>query len=138
MVEIVSPGNKHSWAEFREFVEKWADTDPTGGTHAGDRSISADAAHPSGMAKAIWDQFEVEAIMLPPGKPLTISSYDAGFARAMYVSFAGVGDVLPDVPLFLRPDVYVYAPLESSYQEAWHTFPAPLKALLERGPGEPH
>jgi hypothetical protein len=83
------------------------------------------------MAKAIWDQFEIEPMELPPGKPLTISSYDAG-TRAMYVNFAGVGDDLPEGALFLRPEVYVNAPLDSSYQEAWRSFPAPLKGLLER------
>jgi hypothetical protein len=138
VVEIVSPGNKHSWAEFRTFVEKSADLIQQGVHMLVIDLFPPTARDPSGMAKAIWDQFEVEPMELPAGKPLTISSCDAGFARAMYVSFAGVGDVLPDVPLFLRPEAYVYAPLESSYQEAWRTFPAPLKVMLERGPGENH
>ena len=138
VVEIVSPGNKHSWAEFRAFVEKSADLIQQGVHMLVIDPFPPTPRNPSGMAKAIWDQFEIEPMELPPGKPLTISSYDAGFARAMYVYFAGAGDVLPDVPLFLRPEVYVYAPLESAYQEAWRSFPAPLKGLLDRGPGEPH
>jgi hypothetical protein len=138
VVEIVSPGNKHSWAEFRAFVEKSADLICQGVHMLVIDLFPPTARDPSGMAKAIWDQFEVEPMELPPGKPLTISSYDAGFARAMYVNFAGAGDALPDVPLFLRPEVYLYAPLESTYQEAWRSFPAPLKVLLERGPAEPH
>ena len=135
LVEIVSPGNKHSAAEFRAFVEKSAELIRQGVHMLVIDLFPPTARDPSGMAKAIWDQFNDEPMELPPAKPLTMSSYDAGSERAMYVYFAGVGDVLPDVPLFLRPEVYVNAPLERSYQEAWRSFPAPLKALLERAPG---
>jgi hypothetical protein len=138
VVEIVSPGNKHSSAEFRAFVEMSAELIRQGIHMLVIDLFPPTVRDPNGMAKAIWDQFEDEPMELPLGKPLTISSYDAGFAGAMYVDFAGVGDVLPDAPLFLRPEVYVYVPLESSYQEAWRSFPAPLKVLLESGPGEPH
>jgi hypothetical protein len=85
---------------------------------------------PSGIAKAIWDQFAEEPIDLC-GKPLTISSVDAG-QREMCVYFAGVGDELPDVPLFIRPKSYITAPLAASFQEAWRSFLAPLKGLLQR------
>jgi hypothetical protein len=132
VVEILSPGNKHSSAELRAFVEKSADLIQQGVHMLVIDLFLPTPRDPDGMAKAIWDQFEVEPMELPPGKLLTISSFDAGSARAMYVNFAGVGDVLPDAPLFLRPEIYVYAPLESSYQEAWRSFPAPLKGLLER------
>jgi hypothetical protein len=131
VVEIVSPGNKHSWAEFRAFVEKSADLIQQGVHMLVIDLFPPTPRDPDGMAKAIWDQFEIEPMELPPGKPLTISSYDAG-TRAMYVNFAGVGDDLPEGALFLRPEVYVNAPLDSSYQEAWRSFPAPLKGLLER------
>jgi len=36
------------------------------------------------------------------------------------------------MPIFLKPDLYVPAPLEASYRTTWDDFfPAPLKALLE-------
>ena len=47
-----------------------------------------------------------------------------------YVEFVGVGDSLPEMPLFLRPEFYVPAPLEESYQTAWATFPTALQGLL--------
>ncbi len=61
----------------------------------------------------------------------TLASYDAGPMHTAYVNFVAVGDALPDVPLFLQPQYYVPAPLESTYQATWSLFPAPLKPLLE-------
>ena len=42
---------------------------------------------------------------------------------------------LPDMPIFLKPGIYVPAPLEATYQTTWDEFfPAPLKRLLETPP----
>jgi hypothetical protein len=49
-----------------------------------------------------------------------------------YVNFVAVGDPLPEMPLFLQPELYVRAPLEATYQATWEVFPAALKPLLER------
>ena len=56
---------------------------------------------------------------------------DARPERVAYVEFVAVGDVLPEMPLFLKPEFYVPAPLETTYQATWQVFPAPLKSLLE-------
>jgi hypothetical protein len=49
-----------------------------------------------------------------------------------YVEPIAVGEALPDMPIFLKPDFYVPAPLEESYQTTWDDFfPAPMKRLLE-------
>jgi len=42
-----------------------------------------------------------------------------------------MGDLLPEMPLFLRPEFYVPAPLDETYQTAWGMFPAALQGLLE-------
>jgi hypothetical protein len=42
-----------------------------------------------------------------------------------------VGDVLPDMPLFLQPDWYVNVPLESTYQAAYRGVPAYWRGILE-------
>jgi hypothetical protein len=86
---------------------------------------------PQGIHKAIWDEFEEEEIELPPDKPLTLASYDAGPMHTAYVDFVAVGDLLPDKSLFLQPGYYVPTPLETTYQATWALFPAPLKPLLE-------
>jgi hypothetical protein len=71
----------------------------------------------------------------PPGRPLTLASYDAGPPPAAYAESVAVGDTLPDMPLFLKPEFYVPAPLEASYQSIWTRFPAAMKRLLE-SPGK--
>ncbi len=79
-----------------------------------------------------------EEFDLPADKPLTLVSYDAGPPRVAYVENVAVGDVLPEMSLFLEPEIYVKAPLEATYQETWRLFPAPLKKLLEPPPPASH
>ena len=43
---------------------------------------------------------------------------------------SGVGDALPDMPVFLTADRYVPCPLEATYQASWDVFPAPLREPL--------
>jgi hypothetical protein len=130
VVEIVSPGNKHSIGELRAFVEKAADLISHGVHLLVIDLFPPTKRDPSGIAKAIWDEFEEQEMPLPAGRPLTLSACDAGPDRTMYVNFAGVGDPLPEVPLFIRPGTYVAVPLESTYETAWRRFPTPLKRLL--------
>jgi hypothetical protein len=88
---------------------------------------------PEGTQPAIWGEFADDPSELPPGKTLTLASYDAGPPRAAYVDFVAVGDTLPDIPLFLAPDVYVSVPLEATYQAAWEPLPASWRNLLTSG-----
>jgi Protein of unknown function (DUF4058) len=139
VLEIVSPGNKASAYALRTFVEKTA-------------KYIADEVHllvidlfppsrrdPQGIHKAIWDEFIEEDFELPADKPLTLAAYDAGPPPVAYVEPVGVGDVLPAMPIFLKPGFYVPAPLEESYQRTWNDFfPAPLKGLLEAPTADPH
>jgi hypothetical protein len=132
VIEIVSPGNKGSQADFRSFVEKSADLIQQGVHLLLVDLLPPGPRDPYGVAKAVWDEFQVEAFDRPADKPLTTAGYDAGDERVAYFDFFAVGDALPEAPLFLRPGFYVPAPLEATYQAAWQVFPAPLKGLLER------
>jgi len=132
VVEIVSPGNKASDAEFRAFVKKSAEF-----LEQGVHLLLIDLMPPSrrdprGIHAAIWDQFDDELLELPSDKPLTLASYDAGPPRVAYVEPLAVGDLLTDMPLFLKPEMYVRTPLEATYQATWEAFPAALRGLLER------
>lgn len=136
VIEIVSPGIKASRNELRAFVDKSVnlirhnihllviDLFPPG------------PRDPQGIAKAIWDEFEEEKLDLPPDKPLRLASYDAGPPRVTYFDPVAVGDALPSIPLFLKPEVYVPVPLETTYQATWKGFPTVLKRLLEMAPAE--
>lgn len=131
VIEIVSPGNKASRAQLRAFMEKSADL-----IHQNVHLLVIDLfppgpRDPQGIAKAIWNEFQEEDFELPPDKPLMLASYDAGPPRVAYIEPVAVGDVLPDLPLFLKPGFYVPAPLETTYQTTWKAFPAALKGLLE-------
>jgi hypothetical protein len=132
VIEIISPGNKASRGEFRTFIEKSAELIRQGIHLLVIDLFPPGKRDPQGIHKAIWDEFqEEEDFELPPETPLTLASYDAGPECVAYVEFIGVGDCLPEMPLFLRPGHYVLAPLEETYQTAWTTFPAALKGLLE-------
>jgi len=82
------------------------------------------------LTKALWEEFVEEDLPLAPNKPLTLVSYSAGRENTAYVEPVAVGDPLPDMPFFLKPDLYVPVPLEATYQTCWSHFPAALKHLL--------
>jgi hypothetical protein len=134
IVEIVSPGNKGSKSELRAFVEKTADLIRQKVHVLVIDLFPPTKRDPRGIHKAIWDELEEEDFELPPDKPLILASYDAGDVPTAYVEPLGVGDTLPDMPLFLRPGIYVPAPLGATYQTTWQLFPAPMKKLLEGPP----
>ena len=131
VVEIVSPGNKASRNELRAFVEKTSDLIRQDIHLLVIDLFPPGPRDPHGIHKAIWDEFVDEDFELPPDKPFTLATYDAGPPRVAYVEPVGVGDVLLDMPLFLKPEFYVPAPLEATYHLTWQVFPTPLKGLLE-------
>lgn len=131
VIEIVSPGNKGSTSELRAFVEKASDLIQQGVHLLVVDLFPPTKRDPQGLHKAIWDEFEEEDFTIPPGKPLTLAAYDAGPIKTAYVEPIGVGDELPEMPLFLEPELYVPVPLEATYQTSWNEFPATLKDLLE-------
>jgi hypothetical protein len=48
-----------------------------------------------------------------------------------YLEFAGVGTVLPAMPLFLDRDWYIDVPLEATYLTAYRGMPAYWRGLIE-------
>jgi hypothetical protein len=123
VLEIVSPGNKNSRTALHAFVAKMTEL-----LDQGIHLLIVDLFPPSARDPEIAE----EPFELPPGKPLTLAAYEAGPTKVAYVEPVAVGDVLPDMPLFLAPEVHVPATLEATYQVAWNVFPGPLKGLLEQ------
>jgi hypothetical protein len=133
LVEIVSPGNKASRRALRHFVDKAAaalwhgyhllilDLQPPG------------RLDPQGIHGAIWDDIAdiPTPYRQPEDKPLTLASYDAGPPKTAYVEPVAVGDVLPDMSLFLRRREYILVPLEATYQAAWQSVPQRWRRVLE-------
>jgi len=136
VVEIVSPGNKASAGALRTFDEKASDLIMQGIHLLVIDLFPPSKRDPQGIHKAIWDEFVEKDFELPADQRLTLAAYDAGPPQIAYVELAAVGDNLPDMPLFLKPDYYVRAPLEDTYRMTWDDFfPAALKGLLESQTG---
>ncbi len=133
VIEIVSPGNKDSRAALDDFVEKTVDF-----LRAGVHALIVDLFPPTprdpcGIHKAIWDQFLEEDFAFPPGKDRILVSYALGQERVAYIEPVGVGDVLPDMPLFLTHEFNIRVPLEPTYQATWESSPEALRTAVETG-----
>lgn len=67
----------------------------------------------------------------PAGRPFTFASYRAGADPVGFLKYAGVGEALPDAPLFLDDGAFVDVPLEETYMTGYARLPAPIRAALE-------
>ncbi len=135
LLEVVSPGNKASRHAIRSFVAK-----ATEALYRGYHLLVVDLhppgpRDPQGIHGVIWGEISDDAFTAPPDKPLTLAAYSAGPIKRAFVEPVAVGDVLPDMPLFLEPEAYVNVPLEATYQAAWKGVPWKWKRELEV-PGE--
>ncbi len=130
VIEIVSPGNKSSKSSLRSFVTKAAEFLALGVHVLIIDLFPPTPRDPQGIHKAIWDELDEVPFELPADKPLTLVSYLADDVKTAFIEPVAVGDALPEMPIFLTPEVYVPAPLESTYMESWAVYPRPLKALV--------
>lgn len=133
VIELLSPGNKDSRAAVRDFVDKTIDF-----LGKGIHVLIVDLFPPTprdpfGMHKVIWDEIEEEDFAFPQGKDRILASYETGGARAAYVEPVGVGESLPDMPLFLTNDVHVLVPLEPTYGATWDASPEEMRRAVESG-----
>lgn len=131
IIEIVSPGNKDGKAAVASFVNKAVEFIQHGIHVLVIDLFPPTKRDPFGLHKLIWDEFREEPLVLPQGKERLLASYDAGPPWVAYVEPIGVGDVLPEMPLFLKPDIYIPVPLEATYELSWSKFPRAMKPLLE-------
>ncbi len=129
IIELVSPGNKSSSKSIRAFVAKAIEFLEMGvHVHVIDL-FPPTPRDPHGIHQAIWNAYS----SLPsasPAKPLTIATYMAGEEERAFVESVAVGDRLPDMPLILEPDLYIFAPLEETYMLAFEKFPRRWREVL--------
>jgi hypothetical protein len=131
VLEIVSPGNKSSGHALRSFVRKAEELLRQGINLLVVDLFPPSPRDPQGIHKAIWDEIVDEPFGLPSDKRLTVAAYAAGDLPMAYVEPVAVGDVLPEMPIFLEPGIYVPAPLESTYEATWIKCPEPVRELVE-------
>jgi len=123
IVEIVSPGNKASQHAMRSFVEKSVEL-----LESGIHLLLLDLfppgpRDPQGIHGAIWSEIGTGDFQLPPGEPLTMVAYSVGEMKRAFIEPAAVGATLPEMPVFLEPELYVPLPLEPTYQAAFEAVP---------------
>jgi hypothetical protein len=130
LVEIASPGNKDRPESVTSFVAK-VDSALQAGCHVVVVDLFPPGPHDlRGLHGAFWEQYGEEEVT-DPEQPLTLASYVAGRLPEAYVATLGVGEQLPEVPLFLTPDAYVNLPLEPTYQAAFRGMPAYWRGVVE-------
>jgi hypothetical protein len=135
MIEIISPGNKRTRYQIGRFVRKAVKV-ITAGVHL----LVVDPfppgkRDPQGIHGAIWAELEGADYRQPADKPLTLASYAAGPTTTAHVQSFAVGQSIPDMPLFLTEERYVWVGLERAYREAWEGTPDEVRDALA-APGE--
>jgi len=132
LLEIVSQGNKSKRTALDAFVTK-AVAALQQGYHLLIVDLYPPTRHvPDGIHSAIWAEIDEGGDASPsPARPLTLVAYAARIPPTAYVQPVGVGDRLPDMPLFLTPERYVDVPLEMTYAAAWRGMPQRWRRELE-------
>lgn len=132
LVELVSPANKDRKRSVTEFVNKLIAAIQLG-IHVLLIDLYPPGRHDSsGMHGAVWDRFDPdEPYELPAERPLTLAAYAAAKVPVAYIDHLAVGDILPEMPLFLTRDRYVTLPLEPSYCVAYQSLPEFWREVLE-------
>lgn len=138
VIEIVSPGNKDGQRPLQRFVDKTTDFLADGISVLVVDLFPPTSRDPQGIHKLIWNQFKGDdPFILTPGKDRVFASYEASIDLTAYVTTAGVGDPLPDMPLFLTrelsPNLHVIVPLQSTYEATWEATPKELRRVVETG-----
>jgi hypothetical protein len=131
LIEILSPGNKHSQHTIGDFLDK-----VMAALREGYHVLVIDLfppgrCDPGGMHGAIWEYLTNEPWQVLSGRPFTLASYCARVPITAYVEPISVGCTLPDMPLFLTPGHYIYVPLEETYMAAWRGVPQRWRRVIE-------
>ncbi len=120
LIELVSPGNKHSAKHVAKFTTKVADA-LASRVHVSviDLFPPRRPDGPGGLVGACADAAGFDSFDLPDAKPLCIGAFEATEPVQLYADPLAAGDALPDLPVFLRAGWYVNVPLASTYAAAW-------------------
>jgi hypothetical protein len=123
VLEVLSPGNKASRTALDDFVRKAHELLRAGIHFALVDLFPPSRRDPEGVHPILWSDEDDNIFRFDPAKPLTCASYRAGPLAEAFVEPVGVGDKLPDLPVFLVADEYVPVPLETTYQAAFEAVP---------------
>ncbi len=131
VIELVSPGNKHSQVEIERLVQKSASL-----IHDGINLLVIDPfpptpRDPAGIANLIWDHIDGTcSLPFSDDRPLVATSFQSQPTPIAYYNRFAVGDPIPPMPVFLIDDRYVTLPLEETYQKVWSALPTPIRRVF--------
>lgn len=134
IIEVVSPGNKHSAGQARSFVEKLSSLFGRGCHLLIVDLFPPGSFDPRGMHAAFWEDWQGASQGVTSDRLLGVSAYRAARVAAAYFQPLAVGELLPDMPLFLTTEHYINVPLEATYTTTWRGVPQRWKAILEDHP----
>ena len=131
VIEIVSPSNKKNKPEFADLIAKTLQLLRQGANVMLIDPFPHTARDPNGIHATVWKELTGKSSPKPT-KPLTIASYVAlgGNTFKADVAPLSVGELLPEMPLYLSDEYYVKTPLEATYGVAWHGFPEFLRDIV--------
>lgn len=133
MVEVVSPGNKSTRHGIEAFLEKAA-TLLERRIHLLILDLHPPTRWaPRGIHGAIWEAISGQEFTPPSDKELTLAAYESGLSVRAHVEPIAVGDVLPDMPLFLEFGGHILVPLDATYQRAFEAVPRRWRSVIEQG-----
>jgi hypothetical protein len=131
IIEVVSPGNKHSGLAFNKFRDKIQHL-----TERGIQILIVDlfppgTFDPEGIPRGL--QIESDSVVPATTKeePLSFTSLRVSDHVSGFVELSAVGQNVPTMPLFLNSERYVNVPLNESYEQAWTSLPRPWQEILE-------
>lgn len=133
VIEIVSPGNKDRPGSIRSFVEKTVEFIESGIHVLVVDLFPPGARDPKGLHRLIWAEIADQPFELPEGLDRLLMSYNAGREKVAYIEPLAVGDSMPDMPLFLTPEIHVKVPLEKTYGTTLNVLPEQLRTAVTTG-----
>ena len=133
LLEIVSPANKDRRQTVDDFAVKVVDALDVGIHVVVVNLFPPGPYDPQGMHGAIRQRLvqEDDSYQLPADEPLMSASYVAAARVDIYLEQLSVGDILPEMPLFVTQQRYVNLPLETTYQAAYQGMPSFWRGVLE-------
>jgi hypothetical protein len=137
IVEVTSPGNKDSRWKARSLAEKVA-TYLEAGVHV----LLVDILPPTncdplGIHGLIWEYWGRKRHTPGVDEPLTLVSYRVTESGPeAQIEPTAVGRMLPNMPLYLKSNLAVPAPLEATYMQAYRGLGERYRRAVESTPAE--
>ena len=134
LIELASPSNKDRRSSVERFIGK-AVAALEAGVHVAVIDLFPPRRFdtPGGLVGQVAEAAGFAPLDLPETKPLCVGGFEADRPARLYAEPLAVGDVPPDLPLFLAPEFHVNVPLASTYAEAYAATPKRWRDVIEGG-----